>query len=86
MVGPTKVRYGMKLYFKCKTLFFSFFHVFHFSFEVYGFLYEQGRRYASSNNEYHEVSNGIFDGMKKHRQIAYAIITPSPSYWLFLVE
>jgi len=75
----------MKLYLKHKTLFF-FFHVFHFSFEVYGFLYEQGRRYASSNSEDHEVSNGIFDGMQKHRQIAYAIITPSPSYWPFLVE
>jgi hypothetical protein len=83
MVGPTKVRYGMKLYSKRKTLFF---HVFHFSFEVYGFLYEQGRRYASSNSENHEVSNPIFDGMQKHRQIAYAIITPSSSYWPFLVE
>jgi hypothetical protein len=84
MVGPTKVRYGMKPYFKCKTL--IFFHVFHFSFEVYGFFYEQGRRYASSNSENHEVSYGIFDGMQRHRQIAYAIITPSPSYWPFLVE
>jgi hypothetical protein len=50
---------------------------------VYGLFYEQGRRSAPSNSENHEVSNGIFDGMQKHRQITYAIITPSPSYWPF---